>query len=302
MSLKLDELRKRLLQQQSGNDGGAADNSSGGAGGKIFGASASRGADLSIAPKTAEPSAATKVAEPSVENKAPASEPPAVIAAPKAPDTSPVRKPVEAPAAGAPEPLVGHEAEPVNSSQRDSEPEPPSVGVGMTAATPSEPVVQNELADAVAKVFEQTKAFQARLDDLSRMFEPIDRMSNSAARAFGPLRGFQKQMAQLARSFEPMRAFQQQLTQLAQTFEPMKALEGQLSQLTDSFQSHIGELIKSLEPVKRIRERIDHLAAAFDEAIELQQQFTELFDAFQMDPGSNGTHVNGLDAQSGAAR
>jgi ABC-type transporter Mla subunit MlaD len=120
----------------------------------------------------------------------------------------------------------------------------------------------------VGKVFEQTKAFQARLEDLNRICEPIDRMGNSAVRAFAPLREFQQQMAQLARSFVPMRAFQQQLSQLAQTFEPMKALEGQLSQLADSFQSHIGDLIKALEPATQMRDRIEQLSVAFDQATE----------------------------------
>ena len=167
---------------------------------------------------------------------------------------------------------------------------------------PSGAIGQNELADAVGKVFEQTKALQTRLEDLNRIFNPIDRVGNSAARAFAPLRGFQKQMAQVAQSFEPMRAFQAQLSQIAQTFEPMKALEDQLSRLANSFQSHIADLIKALEPAKQLRERIQHLSEAFDEATELQEQFSELYEAFQLNPAPNGNHVNGLDAHPNLER
>ncbi len=218
-----------------------------------------------------------------VESKMLAPEPPVVNAA---------AKPLEASIAEGPE----H----VNSLRNDPVPEAAKVRSGVAVAASPQPAGSHELADAVGKVFEQTKTFQARLEDLNRIFEPIDRMGNSAVRAFAPLRGFQKQMAQLARSFEPMRTFQQQLSQLARDFEPMKALEGQLSQLADSFQTHIGDLIKALEPAKQIRDRIEQLGTAFDQATELHEQFTELYDAFQLSP-SNG-HANGLDVRESAAR
>jgi methyl-accepting chemotaxis protein len=294
MSLKLDELRKRLLQQQSGSDGGAPEPSPSAGSSKIFGTFTPKAAEPAIAPKVPEPPAAIKVpevssvgkaAEPPVESKQLALVPTAVDAAPK-------------PSEGDIAPAGGR----VSSSGGEPEPQGAGFHFGAPSIASSDPMVQHELADAVGKVFEQTKAFQARLEDLSRIFEPIDRMGNSAARTFAPLRGFQKQMAQLARSFEPMRTFQQQLSQLAQNFEPMKALEGQLSQLADSFQSHIGELIKALEPAKQMRDRIEQLGAAFDQVTELQEQFTELYDAFHLSPPSNGSQINGLDAQSNAPR
>jgi len=294
MSLKLDELRKRLLQQQSGSDGGAPEPSPSAGSSKAFGTFAPKAAEPAIALKVSEPPAAIRVPEASSADKA--GEPP-VESKQSAPEPSDVN--------AAPRPAEAEVAAPVEgSSSSGSDPELQATGFRFVAppVAPSDPVVQHELADAVGKVFEQTKAFQARLEELSRIFEPIDRMGNSAVRAFAPLRGFQKQMAQLARSFEPMRMFQQQLSQLAQNFEPMKALEGQLSQLADSFQSHIGELIKALEPAKQMRDRIEQLGAAFDEATELHEQFTELYGAFDLSPPSNGSHVNGLDAQGSVAR
>jgi len=288
MSLKLDELRKRLLQQQAGSDVAAPEAPSALNGGRTPGVAARRSPELTVAPKASEPP---------VGGKTPESAKTAEVL------TYARAKPVEAPAEAAPtealeaeQPDEAPEALSVNSPKRDFEPDQPRARPSAVVPLPAGPAGQNELAEAVGKVFEQTKAFQTRLEDLNRIFDPIDRAGNSAARAFGPLRGFQKQMAQLARSFEPMRTFQQQLSQIAQDFEPMKALEGQLAQLADSFQSHIADLIKALEPAKQLRERIQHLSEAFEEANELQEQFSELYEAFQLSPASNGNHANGLDA------
>jgi DNA repair exonuclease SbcCD ATPase subunit len=289
MSLKLDELRKRLLLQQSGSSEGGVPEPS---------PSVGNDKTSNIAtPKAVEPATVSEqpavafgvakapvtavVPELSVENEMQAAEPSVVMAA---------ARPSEASVA---------ETAGTISSRNESEPEEPRSRSGVAVDVSPRLAAPYELADAVGKVFEQTKALQARLEDLGRIFEPIDRMGNSAVRAFAPLRGFQKQMAQLARSFEPMRTFQQQLSQLAQDFEPMKALEGQLSQLARSFQTHIGDLIRALEPAKQIRDRIEQLGAAFDQATELQEQFTELYDAFQLSP-SNG-HANGLAVHDGAA-
>lgn len=289
MSLKLDELRKRLLLQQSGSEGGSSEPSPSAGNGKTANiamlkvAESAAAREQSVAKAGApEPNAAAKAPEPPVESDMPA-EPSVAKAGPTPSGVS-----------------VSEATDRASSSRGGSEPEAPKARFVAASGSSPQPSVPHELADAVGKVFEQTKAFQARLEELNRIFEPIDRMGNSAARAFAPLGGFQKQMAQLARSFEPMRAFQQQLSELAQDFEPMKALEGQLAQLADSFQTHIGDLIKALEPAKQIRDRIEQLGTAFDQAAELQEQFTEIYDAFRLSP-SHG-HANGLDVRDSAAR
>jgi hypothetical protein len=296
MSLKLDELRKRLLQQQSGSDCGAAEAPAGAGSGRALGAPPLKIVEAAAAAfKASEPHLVIKTPESAV--GANATEPP--VEGKPASEAAPATATSERPAVGA-----GDAAEKLASSENEPASEVARPRSGRTAAASTDavfpdPASQHELADAVGKVFEQTEAFQSRLEELNRIFEPIDRMGTAAVRAFAPLRGFQKQMVQLARSFEPMRAFQQQLSQLAQNFEPMKALEGQLSQLAESFQSHIGDLIKALEPAKQMRERIEQLGAAFDEAAELQEQFAELYDSFQLSPAANG-HGNGLDAQGEA--
>jgi DNA repair exonuclease SbcCD ATPase subunit len=294
MSLKLDELRKRLLQQQAGNDVGVPETPPAMSGGRILGVATQKTPEVAAAPKTSEPPTRAKTPE--------TAKTPEVLIYAKA-------KPVEATAEAAPAaPQQAGQADEASESLNVSSPKPQMEPDALNARPsvppplPSGPVGQNELAEAVGKVFEQTKALQTRLEDLNRIFDPIDRVGDSAARAFGPLRGFQKQMALLAKSFGPMRAFQAQLSQIAQTFEPMKALEDQLSQLADSFRSHIADLIKALEPAKQLRERIQHLSAAFEEANELQEQFGELYEAFQLSPASNGTHANGFDAQSSVGR
>jgi len=295
MSLKLDELRKRLLQQQAGGDAQATDTPPAISGGRIVGAATQKSPEVATAPKAVEPPAL-------VQTKGAAKTPEVLVYA----KARPVEPTVEvAPAESAEQQQRDGAAQPLRVSwpEAETETDVPNARLSTPPLLPAAATGQNELADAVGKVFEQTKVLQTRLEDLNRIFDPIDRVGSSAARAFAPLRGFQKQMAQLAQSFEPMRAFQAQLSQIAQTFEPMKALEDQLSRLADSFQSHIADLIKALEPAKQLRDRIQHLSAAFDEATELQEQFTELYEAFQLSPASkNGNHVNGLDAHGNLGR
>jgi len=296
MSLKLDELRKRLLQQQSAGEAPSPDPSSGKPATKIVGTALSK--PEANTSKDSDPFSSkdlgailiNRALERSLKAAESAPEPAAVQVALSPIETNSQdraeRNSFEGPA-DSPEPKLSDGGLRLTGSA--------------SAPVATESRVQYELAEAVGKVFQQTKAFQERLAELDRIFEPIDRLGASAIRAFAPLQGFQKQMAQLARSFEPMRTFQQQLSQLAQDFEPMKALEGQLSQLADSFQAHIGDLIKALEPAKQMRDRIEQLAAAFDQATELQAEFTQLYDAFELSPSSNVSHANGLDAGNDAA-
>lgn len=157
-------------------------------------------------------------------------------------------------------------------------------------------VTGDQLADAVAKVFEETRNFESRLDELRRMFSVVEKVGGSAEELFAPLRAFHGQLSQLARSFEPMRAFQAQLAQIAETFEPMKVLYVQFAQVADSFREHLEQLVRALDPAKEFRERILQLAAIFDQASELQDQFRDLYSAFDASgKGSDGraTGANG---------
>ena len=147
------------------------------------------------------------------------------------------------------------------------------------AATPISTGNQ-QLSEAVAKVFEPTETFQSRLKELRAMFEPIERVGKAAADSLAPLSAFRDQLAQLGRLFEPMKAFQAQLADLAKTFEPMGALQDQLSQIADSFQLEIAQLVNALEPAKLFREKIADLAKAFAVG-ELDEGFRALRDSFE---------------------
>jgi hypothetical protein len=139
----------------------------------------------------------------------------------------------------------------------------------------------DQLAQAVAKVFEQTQTFQDKFAELTRMFGPIERIGQAAARSLEPLRGFEQQLVQLAHSFEPMRAFRIQLAQLAQTFEPMKGLHEQFAQFSEAFQIHLDRLAGSLQPAKEFQLELLELARAFDPVADLQAEFTRLADTFR---------------------
>lgn len=148
---------------------------------------------------------------------------------------------------------------------------------------------QYQVAQAVAKVFEQAKVFEDRFGELTKTFEPVEALAQSAAKSFGPLRTFQEQLAQLSRSFEPMRAFQVQLAELAQSFAPMKGLQQQLRLLSDAFEINLSQLVRSLEPAKEFQAQLIKLAQAFEPATELGDDFASLAETFS---SASTTHLN----------
>ncbi|MGD0288056.1 MAG: hypothetical protein ABSC63_00135 [Candidatus Binataceae bacterium] len=150
---------------------------------------------------------------------------------------------------------------------------------------------QYQVAQAVSKVFEQVKVFEDRFVELTKTFEPVDALAQSAAKSFAPLRSFQEQLAQLSRSFEPMRVFQGQLAELAQSFAPMKGLQQQLALISDAFEININQLVRSLEPAKEFQAQLIKLARAFEPATELANDFAVLADTFRSE---RSVQLNGV--------
>ena len=244
MNLKLEELRKRLLEPMPTN----------GPGNSVYRRSLNE-------PYSSPP---PLVHQPILEADVP--EPEAFVVEPAVVEESATPPPAVEPATSVSRAVLHYVKQTAASSPEEE---------GMESNT------SYQLASAVAKVFEQTKNFQDRFGELAKMFAPIERASQAAVRSFEPLRNFERQIFQLARSFEPMRSFQNQLSELAQTFEPMKGLQQQLFQLSEAFQLHLGRLSQSLEPAKEFQLELLKLASAFESAVELQSQFEQLAEAFK---------------------
>jgi hypothetical protein len=240
MSLKLDELRKRLLQQPLDNGSYAAP-------------------PASPEPVDAPPEAERLPAKPELKAVEPVkSMEPTVV------KTIEIGQAKERPAA----PM---EATVTTLSGR------PSVAMPKAEV----PFNQNQVIESVGKLFEQTKTFQVRFDELTQAIDVIERLTESAGRLFGPLRAFHTQLSQLSASFESMRSFQIQLAELGKTFEPMKIVHDQLAQLSDSVQSNLAQLVKALDPAKDFRDHIMTLAHTLEQANELQADFGELYSTFR---------------------
>src|ERR1700724_966160 len=67
------------------------------------------------------------------------------------------------------------------------------------------------MAEAVAKIFEQTKAFKPRFDELNDAIEQIERLGEATARTFAPLKAFQSHLVYLVASLDSIRQFQSNL-------------------------------------------------------------------------------------------
>jgi hypothetical protein len=272
MSLKLDELRKRLLQQPP------------------------------PALAVAEPSrpVIAVVGEPAVVRLANASESPVI--GPEETEAAEIRRSEPSPSvseAGAAESAAAAVRKPPKAEERNPEgsvslfERPPSDSSHSEPASlhpatpePSSPesevaLPENQIAEAVARVFEETATVQLRFDALDGTLAELGRIGASAEEAIEPLRAFHAQLAELAESFGPIRAVQAQLGRMAQTFEPMKELHDQMSQLVDSIQYHLAEVVRTLEPAVEFRGRILSLARSFDGADAMRDSLDELCSAFR---------------------
>jgi methyl-accepting chemotaxis protein len=138
------------------------------------------------------------------------------------------------------------------------------------------PVQASAMADAVAKIFDQTRGFKPAFDDLVGAIDVLDRLGETTARSFGPLQAFQAHLVYLVACFEPVQTFQESLRQLAQNFAPARPLHDEMARLTDSLQTEIATLTRMLEPAKDFRERILGLARSFNQVNELLDELAEL--------------------------
>jgi uncharacterized phage infection (PIP) family protein YhgE len=172
-----------------------------------------------------------------------------------------------------------------------------------TQETGSEAKSQYQLAAAVAKVFEPTRTFQESLARLSKAFEQVDILGQSASRALAPMKAFAEQVAQIAQNFGPMKAFQDQLAQLATNFEPMKGLHEQLAQIGQAFHDHLIELSRTLEPAKKLQAKAAELAHGLDSVSEMQAEFDRLAETFKVsaDSASSATAASGAASYANGA-
>ena len=253
MSLKLDELRKRLLQQPLDNGTYAAP-------------------AASAEPVATLPEPERALSRPELKAVEPKSSEPVAL---KTIEVGQVRE----------RPVAPRDATVTTLSGRPSAPMPKA----------EMPFNQNQVIESVSKLFEQTKTFQVRFDELTQEIDVIERLTESAGRLFGPLRAFHTHLAQLSASFESMRSFQAQLAELGKTFEPMKIVHDQLAQLSDSIQSNLAQLVKALDPAKDFRDRIMTLAHTLDQANELQADFGELYSTFRAGNAGAGDGSSRLD-------
>ncbi len=257
MNLKLEELRRRLLIPSQSPQGAANNNS-------VYKRS------------SAELYAANQRVNEAREAEWVMSEPP-TGADRESPMYEPmVAPPIDAESAAAANPAAGIREAVVRYAERAG-------AISGSGENPMDADNQYQVAQAVAKVFEQIKSFEERFSELTRTFEPVDRLGQAAAKSFVPLAAFRDQLARLARMFAPMRAFQTQLTELAQSFEAMRGLQYQLALLSDAFEVNLGQVVRSLQPAIEFRSLLLKLAGTFDPAADLQASFAELAQAFRSD-------------------
>jgi hypothetical protein len=106
-----------------------------------------------------------------------------------------------------------------------------------------------QTALAATRAFEPIRAFREQMMKLSSTFEPMrsfQEQLGTLADSFEPMRAlhdqiamlaeaFQINLAEFARSMEPAKAFQVQIAKLAKTFEAVSELQSQFLELSETF-------------------------------------------------------------------
>jgi hypothetical protein len=106
-----------------------------------------------------------------------------------------------------------------------------------------------QTALAATRAFEPIRAFREQMVKLSSTFEPMrsfQEQLGTLADSFEPMRAlhdqiamlaeaFQINLAEFARSMEPAKAFQVQIAKLAKTFEAVSELQSQFLELSETF-------------------------------------------------------------------
>src|SRR5713101_8078104 len=119
---------------------------------------------------------------------------------------------------------------------------------GGRAASGAKPMVE-----AVAKIFEQTKTFKPRFDELGEAIEQIERLGEAAARTFAPLKAFQSHLEGLVGSLQPAKDFRDRILVLARSLDQANEMLDELRELQASFPARAsaaprqaGDLIESI--------------------------------------------------------
>lgn len=106
-----------------------------------------------------------------------------------------------------------------------------------------------QMAQAAEHAFEPIRAFHTQMEKLSSTFEPM--------------RSFQEQLSAIAESFEPMKALNDQMVQMAEAFEINLAQFARSLEPAKNFQAQLARLARTLEMVGELQGQFLELSEAF---------------------------------------
>ena len=138
----------------------------------------------------------------------------------------------------------------------------------------------NPLTLAIDKLFEPARQCQQRLREITQSCEVINQLARSTLELCQPLRNFGDRLRKLSKAFLAIRTFRDELNILAESFEPIAILNKQIVQLEGAIQAEIAEMAMTLESTKTLRARIAELEQSVDSVSELESQFLELSRCF----------------------
>ena len=153
----------------------------------------------------------------------------------------------------------------------------------------------NQLAQAIDKLFEPARQCQQRFREITQSCEVINQLTRSTLELCQPLRNFGDRLRKLSKAFFSMRTFRDELNILAEFFEPIRILNKQIVQLEGAVQAQLAEVTMTLESTKTLRIRITELEQSVDSISALETQFVELSRCFGAASDINHEGVEALE-------
>jgi hypothetical protein len=138
----------------------------------------------------------------------------------------------------------------------------------------------DELAQAIKALFEPARQCQRRLGEITQSCQVINELASATLELCQPLQTFGDRLRRISKALLSMRGFREELGVLSEFFEPIDVLNKQITQLEVAIQAQLAEIATTPDLTKTLKARIAELDQSVDSVSELENRFLELARCF----------------------
>jgi len=139
---------------------------------------------------------------------------------------------------------------------------------------------RDQLAQAINTLFEPARQCQKRLGEITQSCQMINELACATLELCQPLQTFGDRLRRISKALLSMRGFRDELAVLSEFFEPVDVLNKQITQLEVAIQAQLAEIATTLDSTKALKARIAELDQSVDSVNELETHFLEIARCF----------------------